>query len=308
MKGLALLCLGTVLLLPVLVVAAATGGSGFSAPSQTAVSEIPADYLAAYQEAELAYGVPWEILAGVGKVECDHGRYPNPACWQEGAVNEKGAGGPMQFLAETWAQYGVDANDDGVADRWDPVDAIFGAAKLLAANGAPDDIPGAVYAYNHSDAYVEQVLAWADSYRGQQPAASKPGGTVAPMSPGPAGSAAGVAVGYALAQLGLPYRWGAEGPGSFDCSGLTQAAYQAAGITLPRVAQDQYNAGPHVPAGAPLQPGDLVFFGSSSRDVTHVGIVVSAGKMVDAPYTGAVVRIDDYDRDSYLGATRPMGG
>lgn len=246
------------------------------------------------------------MLAGVGKVECDHGRYPNPSCWQEGAVNEKGAGGPMQFLAATWEQYGIDANDDEVADRWDPVDAIFGAANLLAANGAPDDIPGALYAYNHSQAYVDQVLAWADSYREPQAAANAaPGGTETSPSLGLAGSAASVAVGYALGQLGLPYRWGAEGPDSFDCSGLTQAAYEAASIQLPRVAQDQYNAGPHVPADASLQPGDLVFFGSSSRDVTHVGIVIGANKMVDAPHTGAVVRIEPYTRDSYLGATRP---
>lgn len=304
MKGLALLCLGAVLLLPVLVVAAATGGGGFSAPSQTAVDEIPAEYLAAYQEAELAYGVPWEVLAGVGKVECDHGRYPNPACSQPGAVNEKGAGGPMQFLAATWQQYGIDANDDGVADRWNPDDAIFGAANLLSANGAPDDIQRALFAYNHSQAYVDQVLAWADSYREAQPASGSAGGMVPPVV-GPAGSAASVAVGYALGQLGLPYRWGAEGPDSFDCSGLTQAAYEAAGIQLPRVAQDQYNAGPHVPAGATLQPGDLVFFGSSATDVTHVGIVIGANKMVDAPHTGAFVRIDSYARDSYLGATRP---
>lgn len=308
MKGLALLCLGAVLLLPVLVVAAATGGGGFYAPSQTAVSEIPASYLAAYQEAELAYGVPWEVLAGVGKVECDHGRYPDPACSQHGAVNETGAGGPMQFLASTWHQYGVDANDDGSADRWDPVDAIFAAANLLAANGAPDDIPAALYAYNHDRAYVDQVLTWADSYRSSQPATDSVGGAIsAPTvgSSGQAGVAASVAVGYALGQLGLPYRWGAEGPDSFDCSGLTQAAYQAAGIQLPRVAQDQYNAGPHVSAGQPLHVGDLVFFGSSTSDVSHVGIVVSAGKMVDAPHTGAVVRIDSYARDNYLGATRP---
>ncbi len=302
MKGVALSFL-SLLLLPVLVIAAATGGSSSTA-SPLALTDIPTDYLAAYQQAELAYGIPWELLAGVGKVECDHGRYPDPSCRQPGAVNEKGAGGPMQFLAATWAYYGLDADGDGRADRWDPADAILGAANLLSANGAPDDTRAALYAYNHSQTYVDEVLAWAARYQQLDTAADHGVSVVAgPVPQG--GTAAAVAVGYALGQLGLPYRWGAEGPDSFDCSGLTQAAYEAAGIQLPRVAQDQYNAGPHVPAGAPLQPGDLVFFGSSTSDVTHVGMVVGNGNMVDAPHSGAVVRVEPYQRSSYLGATRP---
>jgi cell wall-associated NlpC family hydrolase len=100
--------------------------------------------------------------------------------------------------------------------------------------------------------------------------------------------------------------WGGESPAGFDCSGLVQAAYAAAGLQLPRVAQQQYDAGPLLPAGEPLRPGDLVFFGPDSDHVGHVGIVVSPGEMVNAPYTGAVVRIDNYQRRSnYLGATRP---
>jgi hypothetical protein len=115
-----------------------------------------------------------------------------------------------------------------------------------------------------------------------------------------------IALNFALGQLGTPYRWGAEGPDSFDCSGLVQAAYAAAGITLPRVAQQQFDAGPAVPPGAPLQPGDLVFFGNDTGQVEHVGMVSGPGLMVDAPFTGAVVRFDGYQRASYLGATRPV--
>jgi cell wall-associated NlpC family hydrolase len=77
------------------------------------------------------------------------------------------------------------------------------------------------------------------------------------------GPAALAAVAFARAQLGKPYIWGGNGNPGFDCSGLTKAAYAAAGITLSRVDQDQYNAGPLLPAGQPLQPGDLVFFGNS---------------------------------------------
>src|SRR6266540_1757220 len=96
------------------------GGGGLAEPTPTALADIPPQYLLLYEQAGLAYGVPWPVLAGIGKLECDHGRSPDPACWQEGAVNYAGAGGPMQFLAATWARYGVDADadGDGKADRW----------------------------------------------------------------------------------------------------------------------------------------------------------------------------------------------
>jgi hypothetical protein len=117
--------------------------------------------------------------------------------------------------------------------------------------------------------------------------------------------AAATAVAWALDQLGTPYRWGGEGPGGFDCSGLVQAAFAAAGVRLPRVAQDQYDAGPHLAPGVPLEAGDLVFFGSSPQDVDHVGIVIGPGQMVDAPHTGAFVRREAIFTQGYVGATRP---
>ena len=152
------------LLLPALAISAATGGINNSTPSSSALADIPSDYLLLYQQAGLAFDVPWEVLAAVGKVECDHGRYPDPACWQQGAENAAGAGGPMQFLASTWARYGIDADQDGRADRWNPADAVVSAANYLAAAGAPDDLEAALYAYNPSRAYVETVLAWAARY------------------------------------------------------------------------------------------------------------------------------------------------
>jgi cell wall-associated NlpC family hydrolase len=294
------------LLLPVLVISAATGGIQVSVPSKEARTSIPAAYLALYEQAGLASGLPWQLLAAVGKVECDHGQRPDPSCSVQGVENKAGAGGPMQFLAATWASYGLDADGDGNADRWDPVDAVFSAANYLRASGAPNDIPAALYAYNHSQAYVDEVLAWADLY--QQQAASGDGAEPGPtISRADASVVAQAAVAYALAQLGTPYRWGGESAAGFDCSGLVQAAYSAAGLPLPRVAQAQYDVGPALPAGAPLEPGDLVFFGSSLSAITHVGIVVdpSTGVMVDAPHTGAVVRIESYAWPDYLGATRP---
>ncbi len=132
--------------------------------SALARAEIPLTYLRLYLGAAAHYGLDWAILAGIGKVECDHGRDPNPACTHEGAINAAGAGGPMQFLASTWAQYGVSVHSDGPPDRWNPADAIYGAANYLRASGAPGNYDEAIYAYNHASWYVGEVESWAARY------------------------------------------------------------------------------------------------------------------------------------------------
>jgi hypothetical protein len=119
-----------------------------------------------------------------------------------------------------------------------------------------------------------------------------------------------MAVDAALAQRGLPYVWGGNGPAGgdegFDCSGLTAFAYAAAGLELPRTAHAQYHAGPHLRPGAPLLPGDLVFYGVPER-VHHVGIYVGDGRMAHAPRFGEPVHVvpHRWPGDRYLGATRP---
>ncbi|WP_317633984.1 NlpC/P60 family protein, partial [Kitasatospora sp. DSM 101779] len=117
---------------------------------------------------------------------------------------------------------------------------------------------------------------------------------------GPASGRAAAALQFAYAQIGKPYEWGATGPGSFDCSGLTGAAWRAGGVSLPRVSQDQWNAGQHV-AKSDLQPGDLVFF----SNLQHVGIYIGGGKMIHAPRTGKNVEILPIDYMPYVGAVRP---
>jgi Transglycosylase SLT domain len=134
--------------------------------SPRAEREIPARYLSLYQQAARRYGLDWAILAGIGKVECDHGRDPDPSCTSEGSVNSAGAGGPAQFLAATWSRYGVDGDGDGRIDRWDPADAIYGMANYLRASGAPGDYRKAIFAYNHAGWYVAEVEHWASLYRG----------------------------------------------------------------------------------------------------------------------------------------------
>ncbi|MES4901242.1 MULTISPECIES: NlpC/P60 family protein [unclassified Streptomyces] len=109
------------------------------------------------------------------------------------------------------------------------------------------------------------------------------------------------AVSYAYGALGKPYVWGATGPHGYDCSGLTQAAWQAAGVALPRTTYTQINAGRRV-SRTQLAPGDLVFFYSG---VSHVGLYIGGGLMIHAPRPGAPVRVAPIDQMPFAGATRP---
>jgi murein DD-endopeptidase MepM/ murein hydrolase activator NlpD len=115
-----------------------------------------AQLLALWQGAGAEYGVPWQVLAAINKVESDFGRNMGPS--------SAGAIGWMQFMPATWLEYGVDANGDGVADPWNPADAIYSAARYLAANGAASNVYDAVYQYNHADWYVNEVLGIAQLY------------------------------------------------------------------------------------------------------------------------------------------------
>jgi cell wall-associated NlpC family hydrolase len=124
--------------------------------------------------------------------------------------------------------------------------------------------------------------------------------TRVPLTAAPSGRAA-LAVAFAYRALGLPYIWGATGPNGYDCSGLTQAAWQSAGVSLPRTTYSQINAGTRVPESQ-LLPGDLVFFYSG---VSHVGIYLGNGQMIHAPHPGAPVRIAPIGEMPFAGATRP---
>ncbi len=111
---------------------------------------VPLFLLPIYQAAGIQYGVRWEVLAAINEIETDYGRNLN--------VSSAGALGWMQFMPSTWKAYGVDANDDGQKDPFNPVDAIFAAARYLDASGAETDIREAIFAYNHADWYVDSVL------------------------------------------------------------------------------------------------------------------------------------------------------
>ncbi|NJQ00099.1 C40 family peptidase [Streptomyces zingiberis] len=239
--------------------------------------------------------------------------------WNPKAQSPAAAQGIAQFIPGTWAAHGKDANQDGKADVWDPEDAIPSAAAYdcslaEAVKGVPGDLTenmlaaynagpyavikyGGVPPYEETRNYVKRITTLAKSFE-------------APVSTVPASRQASGAIYYAQDKLGTPYLWGGNGTpehgGRFDCSGLTKAAYASVGIELPRVANDQYNAGPH-PSRDELLPGDLVFFSddlANSRAIRHVGIYVGGGKMINAPYTGATIRYDSIDTPDYFGATR----
>jgi cell wall-associated NlpC family hydrolase len=119
----------------------------------------------------------------------------------------------------------------------------------------------------------------------------------------PASGGAGTALAAAESQIGVPYVWGGESPGrGFDCSGLIQWAWRQAGVNLPRTAAAQYDAVAHVPL-SDLQPGDLLFWGYGG--ISHVGMYVGGGNIVNAPDTGSVVRVQAIWNSGLVGAGRP---
>ena len=239
------------MMLPFVIVLTLTGVTiGGSTPSATALADIPANYLTLFQDAGAKYGIDWAILAGIGKVECDFGRDPSPACTVPGATNSAGAGGPMQFLASTWATYGVDPNGHAVPydpNAWNPADAIYTAASYLKASGAPGDYYNAIFAYNHASWYVAEVQRYAASYRAAAaravPAQTVPGNTATINGQGdalaPANAPAAV---QAIIQAGdlidnKPYPNPDVHYGSlstpwpaYDCSGTTSFVLYSAGL------------------------------------------------------------------------------
>ena len=265
-----------------------TGG-----PSVLALSDIPPAYLTLFMDgAQTCPGLPWIVLAGIGKVESDDGQSTAPGV--RSGPNDAGAEGPMQFEPATFAQYAVDADPGSTLSPYDPADAIYTAAAMLCANGAASGtaagIQQAIFAYNHSHAYVSQVLAWAARYSIPVPSA-----------------AAAAAIAFALRQVGKPYQWGAAGPDAYDCSGLVYAAYGTAGIRIARTTFGWRQDGPQVPL-AQIQPGDLLFYPGSDGTAANPGHVVmylGGGQVIQAPQTGEDVQVDPLDLSGVVVATRP---
>ncbi|RSS57494.1 bifunctional lytic transglycosylase/C40 family peptidase [Streptomyces sp. WAC01280] len=301
-------------------------------------------------------GMRWPVLAGIARIESNHAsdrtitargditpRILGPVLdgsgtggnhtafpdtdggrW-DGTASSERAVGPFQFLPSTWNGSGRDANDDQATDPHNADDAALGAAVYLCGNGRNLDdraqLRAAIFQYNHSTAYVDDVLGWIDRYS-QLATGTLPIGQ-------PATGDARTVVTAALAQTGIPYSWGGgNASGStrgiccspsgktgttitgFDCSGLTTYAYAQVGIRLPRTADRQAGIGTRIPASlgpGALQPGDLVFFAydpSSDSTIHHVGIYLGNGQMINAPRPGTQVRSEPLWDHGFAGGAR----
>lgn len=194
--------------------------------------------------------------------------------------------GGLQFTSGTWSAYGGKAYASR-ADLASKSQQITVAERVLAAQG-----PGA---------WPVCSIKAGLSRGGPAPVQAVP--RAAPAAPRATIAAGARAVSFARAQLGKPYVYGAEGPGGYDCSGLTQAAWHAAGVSIPRTSQAQWNGLTHVPASQ-AQPGDIVVYYSGA---SHVALYIGGGKIIEAPRPGASVRIADMDTQPVLGVVRPHG-
>jgi cell wall-associated NlpC family hydrolase len=310
-----------------------TGQTTTTAASSTAKNSIPADYLSWFQHVGQQYRVPWPILAGIGKVESNDGQSSLPGV--HSGTNFAGAAGPMQIgvtgaSGNTWGGAPVhsasehvdgvatDENGDGLASVYEPPDAIAGAAKYLVEHGVQNNVDGAIFAYNHLQSYVQDVLFYANLYAqgGYVVGASTAAESACLTSDDEQtpNQAVSVAIAYAEAQIGKPYIWGGTGPDGYDCSGLVMMAYRAAGIDIPRTSEDQWNWGPKIASGQE-EPGDLVFFAGSDgtpTDPGHVGLVIGKNQMVEAYATGFNIRISSFGEtgsaagdNTVVGFTRP---
>jgi cell wall-associated NlpC family hydrolase len=261
------------------------------AATAAARAAIPPSYLTWYMDAAATCpGLPWSVLAGIGTAESGNGQSALPGV--HSGANFAGAEGPMQFLPSTFAEYAT--GPDKPLSPYDAADAIYTTAAMLCATGArggsAPGIENAVFAYNHAQWYVSEVMTQAGKYAAQG-----------------SSTAVATAIAFAKAQLGKPYQWGQAGPGAYDCSGLVYAAYAAAGIRIARTTYQWQQDGPDVPLPE-IQPGDLLF--SAGSDGTpanpgHVVMYLGDSKVIQAPQAGQDVQINPLDLAGVVAATRP---
>lgn len=263
-----------------------SGGGGGSEAGGT-IDGIPSEYMDLYSSAASEYGLDVAILAAVGYIETKHGA----------AMDTSSAQGPMQFMPETWASLGYDANGDGKADVWDPEDAIPSAAKYLRDSGAPEDYHGALFAYNHSEAYVQDVLAKADEYRASMGAGSAGGlAFISANFPSVEDAAAGFGTVSRLVASSLGMRPAYAQSGGYDAAPESDTGGEGRGETvfpLPKADRNSFtdswstNEGTEFQASEGTEVKSLV----SGRVVQHNGSQESV--MVEADYSVGSVQKGD---------------
>jgi len=236
-----------------------------------------------------------------------------------GAAGDAWGGAAIHPASQVVTGVATDEDGDGVANVYDPADAIAGTAKYLLEFQVQTDPSAAIFAYNHLQSYVQSVLYYAAQYAGgnyslvsaTMPSGSSVAGCAMTAGGVPAvqapTQAVATAISFAEQQVGKPYQWGGTGPDAFDCSGLVMMAYRAAGIDIERTSEAQWASEQRVPASQ-VQPGDLVFFAGSDGTTTdpgHVGLVIGNGKMIEAYATGFPIRVASYLGRGAIGFTQP---
>ncbi len=238
---------------------------------------IPLFLLPIYQAAAVQYGVPWPVLAAINEVETDFGT--------DQSVSTAGAVGWMQFMPATWLQYGVDAVNAGYADPYNPVDAIFAAARYLHAAGASSDLRAAILAYNHSEAYVESVLLRARLFASYPPSViatltgltegSLPvaGAKLSPTSIIPRGVLAPAPVGVSSATAGATLTHPKAGRGAAVAAALPGSSPAPSPAASAASAERALNA-----AAAPSQLSELLGHKGAPVVAVEDGRIVGIGK------------------------------
>jgi hypothetical protein len=256
---------------------------------------LPLESLIGYANGELTLRaeqpnchLSWVTLAGIG---------------QSSAGADK-SGGPMGLSQAQWKRWGQSIPGIAKPAITDIDSASVAAGRALCAGGT--DLGGgkgwwtAVEKFRGSELFRQQVLGNAQLF------------ATLSLDPAKASSPSTRATRFALSQLGLPYVWGGNGPDAgsagFDCSGLTKASYDAAGVALPRTADTQYHSLPKVPLNEEPKLGDLVFYGNPATKIHHVGLYLGNGLMINAPTEGQAIQIHTYHSkgDDYAGAGRPV--
>jgi murein DD-endopeptidase MepM/ murein hydrolase activator NlpD len=257
---------------------------------------LPANQKQVMEAAQQKIGVPWFVLAAISWDELRHNI--DKSTW---SVNSAGAYGNMQFLKGTFDSYGVDGDGNGVPEWGSWQDQIFSAANYLKSGGlleGPEGVKKALWHYNPIVSYRNDILFYAKYYAEGKATVSD---GVAPDCPanGYATGNIAIAINFAMEQYRAhkPYVLGADGPDAWDCSSLVQAAYKAAGVSIPRRASQQADAVPivmkHPINPALLLPGDLLFMaydGEGSDNFSkalgtklqHVAMYVGQGMVVEA--------------------------
>lgn len=279
--------------------------------SDLGLANVPAEYVAVVTRAgSICPEITPQLIAAQIEAESN---------WKaDAAGGGAGAEGIAQFLPSTWAAVGKDGDGDGIADIWNPIDAIWTQGNYMC--GQVDAVKRLLKTSSISGSVVQLALAaynaglgQVERYGGVPPFAetqvyitkillstakySATGSNIA------VSGIQGTAIAAAKSQLGVPYEWGWSIPGQgFDCSGLMLYAYGRAGVTLPRQASEQAAATTHIPR-AQAQPGDLVFWSTNSAvsGVFHVAMYIGGGKIIEAPMPGSTVRITSlYDMGGLL--------